>query len=112
MYYRLCQYLPMLHCVPGSWRQWNFSWFDSNLAVATVTVKGVMTTVSDIGVSVVYACDVLNQMHYGTMKVRPYSPPLTHFTGCEGSLVNAVNCIVTYLTSTVLVSRCYHVSKH
>uniref|UniRef100_A0A8C8CVG6 BIG2 domain-containing protein n=1 Tax=Oncorhynchus tshawytscha TaxID=74940 RepID=A0A8C8CVG6_ONCTS len=48
----------------------NFSWSSSNLAVATVTVKGVMTTVSDIGVSVVYAHDVRNPMHYGAMKVR------------------------------------------
>uniref|UniRef100_A0A8C8CTE7 BIG2 domain-containing protein n=1 Tax=Oncorhynchus tshawytscha TaxID=74940 RepID=A0A8C8CTE7_ONCTS len=48
----------------------NFSWSSSNLAVATVTVKGVMTTVSDIGVSVVYAHDVRNPMHYG---IAPHS---------------------------------------
>uniref|UniRef100_A0A672IUC1 BIG2 domain-containing protein n=1 Tax=Salarias fasciatus TaxID=181472 RepID=A0A672IUC1_SALFA len=36
----------------------NFSWTSSNTAVATVTVKGVMTTVSDIGVSVIYAHDL------------------------------------------------------
>lgn len=63
----------------------NFSWSSSNLAVATVTVKGVMTTVSDIGVSVVYAHDVRNPMHYGAMKVRPS--------------VCLQNNLITYLTS-------------
>lgn len=48
----------------------NFSWSSSNKAVATVTVKGVMTTVSDIGVSVVYAHDLRNPLHFGQMKVR------------------------------------------
>uniref|UniRef100_A0A8C4EF40 Nucleoporin 210 n=1 Tax=Dicentrarchus labrax TaxID=13489 RepID=A0A8C4EF40_DICLA len=47
----------------------NFSWSSSNTAVATVTVKGVMTTVSDIGVSVVYAHDLRNPLHFGQMKV-------------------------------------------
>ena len=47
----------------------NFSWSSSNTAVATVTVKGVMTTVSDIGVSAVYAHDMRNHLHYGQMKV-------------------------------------------
>lgn len=47
----------------------NFSWSSSNTAVATVTVKGVMTTVSDIGVSVVYAHDLRNSLHFGQMKV-------------------------------------------
>lgn len=48
----------------------NFSWSSSNTAVATVTVKGVMTTNSDIGVSVVYAHDLRNPLHFGQMKVE------------------------------------------
>ena len=80
MYYRLCVNIyPCCIVSQAAGGSGNFSWFSSNLAVATVTVKGVMTTVSDIGVSVVYARDALNPMHYGTMKVRPYSPPLTNF---------------------------------
>ena len=47
----------------------NFSWASSNVAVATVTVKGVMKTVRDIGVSDVNAHDVRNPLHYGHMKV-------------------------------------------
>lgn len=35
-----------------------------------VTVKGVMTTNSDIGVSVVYAHDLRNPLHFGQMKVE------------------------------------------
>ncbi|XP_025060322.1 nuclear pore membrane glycoprotein 210 isoform X2 [Alligator sinensis] len=46
----------------------NFSWSYSNQAVATVTVKGVMTTGSDIGVSIIQANDVQNPLHYGEMK--------------------------------------------
>uniref|UniRef100_A0AAY5KJJ6 BIG2 domain-containing protein n=1 Tax=Esox lucius TaxID=8010 RepID=A0AAY5KJJ6_ESOLU len=60
----------------------NFSWSSSNLAVATVTVKGVMTTVSDIGVSVVYAHDVRNPLHYGTMKVYVVEPVGMDFSPC------------------------------
>lgn len=48
----------------------NFSWSSSNQAVATVTVKGVMTTGSDAGVSIIQAFDVRNPLHYGEMKVR------------------------------------------
>lgn len=39
------------------------------MAVARVTVKGVMTTNSDIGVSVVNAHDLRNPLHFGQMKV-------------------------------------------
>ncbi|XP_071780679.2 nuclear pore membrane glycoprotein 210 isoform X1 [Centroberyx gerrardi] len=60
----------------------NFSWSSSNTAVATVTVKGVMTTVSDIGVSVVYAHDVRNQLHYGQMKVYVVEPVAMDFSPC------------------------------
>uniref|UniRef100_A0A4W5MVM5 Nucleoporin 210 n=1 Tax=Hucho hucho TaxID=62062 RepID=A0A4W5MVM5_9TELE len=60
----------------------NFSWSSSNLAVATVTVKGVMTTVSDIGVSVVYAHDVRNPMHHGAMKVYVIEPVGMDFSPC------------------------------
>lgn len=51
----------------------NFSWTSSNAAVATVTVKGVMTTVSDIGVSVIYAHDLRNPLHFGQMKVSKHN---------------------------------------
>lgn len=36
-----------------------------------VTVKGLMTTVRDVGVSVIYAHDMRNPLHYGDMKVMP-----------------------------------------
>lgn len=38
--------------------------------VATVTVKGVMTTGGDTGLSVIRAHDVQNPLHFGEMKVR------------------------------------------
>ncbi|KAM4609800.1 nuclear pore membrane glycoprotein 210 [Polymixia lowei] len=60
----------------------NFSWSSSNTAVATVTVKGVMTTVSDIGVSVVVAHDVRNPLHYGQMKVYVVEPVGMDFSPC------------------------------
>lgn len=61
-----CSYFNLLQATGGSG---NFSWSSSNTAVATVTVKGVMTTVSDIGVSIVYAHDLRNPLHFGQMKV-------------------------------------------
>ncbi|XP_028266011.1 nuclear pore membrane glycoprotein 210 [Parambassis ranga] len=60
----------------------NFSWTSSNMAVATVTVKGVMTTVSDIGVSVVYAHDLRNPLHFGQMKVFVVEPVAMDFAPC------------------------------
>ncbi|XP_047462867.1 nuclear pore membrane glycoprotein 210 isoform X2 [Mugil cephalus] len=60
----------------------NFSWTSSNTAVATVTVKGVMTTVSDIGVSVVYAHDLRNPLHFGQMKVYVVEPVAMDFAPC------------------------------
>lgn len=48
----------------------NFSWSSSNQAVGTVTVKGVMSTGTDAGVSIIQAFDVRNPLHYGEMKVR------------------------------------------
>ena len=51
----------------------NFSWSSSSSVVATVTVKGVMTTGSDTGVSVIQAHDVQNPLHFGEMKVSPGS---------------------------------------
>ncbi|XP_040914179.1 nuclear pore membrane glycoprotein 210 [Toxotes jaculatrix] len=60
----------------------NFSWSSSNTAVATVTVKGVMTTVSDIGVSVVYAHDLRNPLHFGQMKVYVVEPVAMDFAPC------------------------------
>ncbi|KAM8829564.1 nuclear pore membrane glycoprotein 210 isoform 1-T1 [Synchiropus picturatus] len=61
----------------------NFSWSSSNTTVATVTVKGVMTTVSDIGVSVVYAHDLRNPLHYGQMKVYVVEPISMDFSPCQ-----------------------------
>ncbi|NXU54806.1 PO210 protein, partial [Turnix velox] len=60
----------------------NFSWSCSNQAVATVTVKGVMTTGSDIGISVIQAIDVQNPLHYGEMKVYVTEPSGMEFTPC------------------------------
>ncbi|KAE8293658.1 Nuclear pore membrane glycoprotein 210 [Larimichthys crocea] len=60
----------------------NFSWSSSNTAVATVTVKGVMTTVSDIGVSVIYAHDLRNPLHFGQMKVYVVEPVAMDFAPC------------------------------
>ncbi|NXA45266.1 PO210 protein, partial [Nothocercus julius] len=61
----------------------NFSWSYSNQAVATVTVKGVMTTGSDIGVSVIQAIDVQNPLHYGEMKVYVTEPSGMEFLPCQ-----------------------------
>ncbi|KAK3547680.1 hypothetical protein QTP86_026925 [Hemibagrus guttatus] len=60
----------------------NFSWSSSNTAVATVTVKGVMKTVRDIGVSTVYAHDLRNPLHYGEMKVYVIEPVRMEFAPC------------------------------
>nr|XP_029132383.1 nuclear pore membrane glycoprotein 210 [Labrus bergylta] len=60
----------------------NFSWSASNTAVATVTVKGVMTTVSDIGLSVVKAHDLRNPLHFGQMKVYVVEPVAMDFAPC------------------------------
>ncbi|XP_054647663.1 nuclear pore membrane glycoprotein 210 isoform X2 [Dunckerocampus dactyliophorus] len=61
----------------------NFSWSSSNTAVATVTVKGVMTTVSDVGVSVVFAHDLRNPLHFGQMKVYVVEPVAMDFAPCQ-----------------------------
>uniref|UniRef100_A0A3Q3AS89 Nucleoporin 210 n=1 Tax=Kryptolebias marmoratus TaxID=37003 RepID=A0A3Q3AS89_KRYMA len=60
----------------------NFSWSSSNTAVATVTVKGVMTTVSDIGVTVINAHDLRNPLHFGQMKVYVVEPVAMDFAPC------------------------------
>uniref|UniRef100_A0AAY4EK95 BIG2 domain-containing protein n=1 Tax=Denticeps clupeoides TaxID=299321 RepID=A0AAY4EK95_9TELE len=60
----------------------NFTWTSSNPAVATVTVKGMMTTMSDVGVSVIYAHDVRNRLHYGEMKVYVIEPVGMDFSHC------------------------------
>eukprot|EP00079_Xenopus_tropicalis_P032145 XP_017945916.1 PREDICTED: nuclear pore membrane glycoprotein 210 [Xenopus tropicalis] len=52
----------------------NFTWSSSNNPVATVTVKGLMTTGDDIGVSVIRARDVQNRLHFGEMKVYVIEP--------------------------------------
>ncbi|XP_077133093.1 nuclear pore membrane glycoprotein 210 [Ranitomeya variabilis] len=61
----------------------NFSWSSSNNAVATVTVKGLMTTGDDIGVSVIWARDVQNPLHYGEMKVFVIEPTGMEFIPCR-----------------------------
>uniref|UniRef100_A0A8B9GDA2 Nucleoporin 210 n=1 Tax=Amazona collaria TaxID=241587 RepID=A0A8B9GDA2_9PSIT len=61
----------------------NFSWTYSNQAVATVSAKGVMTTGSDIGVSVIRATDLQNSMHHGEMKVFITEPSGMEFTPCQ-----------------------------
>ncbi|KAL1249483.1 hypothetical protein QQF64_020488, partial [Cirrhinus molitorella] len=60
----------------------NFSWSSTNSAVATVTVKGMMTTVRDVGVSVIYAHDMRNPLHYGDMKVYVIEPVGMEFSPC------------------------------
>ena len=68
-----CLIIPFLCCLwQATGGSGNFSWSSSNKAVATVTMKGVMTTVSDIGVSVVYAHDLRNPLHFGQMKVSSH----------------------------------------
>ncbi|XP_003463919.2 nuclear pore membrane glycoprotein 210 isoform X2 [Cavia porcellus] len=61
----------------------NFSWSSSSSMVATVTVKGVMTTGSDIGLSVIQAHDVQNPLHFGEMKVYVIEPSSMEFTPCQ-----------------------------
>ncbi|XP_051914517.1 nuclear pore membrane glycoprotein 210-like [Hippocampus zosterae] len=61
----------------------NFRWSSSNPNVATVTVKGVMTTVSDIGVSVVFAHDMHKPRHFGKMKVYVVEPVAMDFAPCR-----------------------------
>ncbi|XP_040262784.1 nuclear pore membrane glycoprotein 210 [Bufo bufo] len=60
----------------------NFTWSSTNNAVATVTVKGLMTTGDDIGVSVIRARDVQNILHYGEMKVFVIEPTGMQFIPC------------------------------
>uniref|UniRef100_H0YY08 Nucleoporin 210 like n=2 Tax=Taeniopygia guttata TaxID=59729 RepID=H0YY08_TAEGU len=61
----------------------NFSWSCSNQAVATVTVKGVLSTGSDAGVSIIQAFDVRNPLLYGEMKVYVSEPSAMEFTSCQ-----------------------------
>ncbi|NWQ80120.1 PO210 protein, partial [Columbina picui] len=95
----------------------NFSWSYSNQAVATVTAKGVMTTGSDIGVSVIQAIDVQNPLHYGEMKVYVTEPRGMEFTPCQvearvGHVLELplrINGLTNVETSeTVPLSDCSH----
>ncbi|KAH0517505.1 Nuclear pore membrane glycoprotein 210 [Microtus ochrogaster] len=61
----------------------NFSWSSSSYMVATVTVKGVMTTGSDTGLSVIQAHDVQNPLHLGEMKVYVIEPSSMEFAPCQ-----------------------------
>ncbi|TRY98564.1 hypothetical protein DNTS_005269, partial [Danionella cerebrum] len=60
----------------------NFSWSSTNPAVAAVTVRGLMTTVRDVGVSAIYAHDARNSLHYGHMKVFVIEPVGMEFSPC------------------------------
>nr|AAH52468.1 Nup210 protein [Mus musculus] len=61
----------------------NFSWSSSSSMVATVTVKGVMTTSGDTGLSVIRAHDVQNPLHFGEMKVYVIEPSSMEFAPCQ-----------------------------
>uniref|UniRef100_H0Z090 Nucleoporin 210 n=1 Tax=Taeniopygia guttata TaxID=59729 RepID=H0Z090_TAEGU len=61
----------------------SFSWSSSNQAVATVTVKGVLSTGSDAGVSIIQVFDVRNPLLYGEMKVYVSEPSAMEFTSCQ-----------------------------
>ncbi|XP_048212293.1 nuclear pore membrane glycoprotein 210 [Perognathus longimembris pacificus] len=61
----------------------NFSWSSSSHMVATVTVKGVMTTGSDTGLGVIQAHDVQNPLHFGEMKVYVIEPRSMEFAPCQ-----------------------------
>ncbi|XP_062826039.1 nuclear pore membrane glycoprotein 210 [Anolis carolinensis] len=61
----------------------NFTWSTSDPSIATVTVKGVMTTGNEIGVSTIRAIDVQNPLHYGKMKVYVTEPSGMEFTPCQ-----------------------------
>ncbi|KAF0877816.1 PO210 protein, partial [Crocuta crocuta] len=61
----------------------NFSWSSSSYMVATVTVKGMMTTGSDTGLSVIQAHDVQNPLHFGEMKVYVIEPSSMEFAPCQ-----------------------------
>lgn len=61
----------------------NFSWSSSNSEVAMVTVKGVMTTGGDTGLSIIQAHDVQNPLHFGEMKVYVIEPSSMEFAPCQ-----------------------------
>ncbi|XP_073900657.1 nuclear pore membrane glycoprotein 210 isoform X2 [Castor canadensis] len=61
----------------------NFSWSSSSYVVATVTVKGVMTTGSDTGLSIIQAHDIQNPLHFGEMKVYVIEPSSMEFAPCQ-----------------------------
>ncbi|XP_077404064.1 nuclear pore membrane glycoprotein 210 isoform X2 [Vanacampus margaritifer] len=61
----------------------NFSWSSSNTSVATVTVKGVMKTASDIGLSIINARDMRNPLHFGEMEVYVVEPVAMDFAPCQ-----------------------------
>ncbi|ETE69030.1 Nuclear pore membrane glycoprotein, partial [Ophiophagus hannah] len=60
----------------------NFTWTSSQQNVASITIKGVMTTGNEIGVSVIHARDVQNPLHHGEMKVYVIEPSDMKFTPC------------------------------
>nr|XP_061802179.1 nuclear pore membrane glycoprotein 210-like [Nerophis lumbriciformis] len=61
----------------------NYSWSSSNASVATVTIKGVMTTASNIGVSIICADDMHNPFNCGEMMVYVVEPVALVFAPCQ-----------------------------
>ncbi|XP_051914463.1 nuclear pore membrane glycoprotein 210-like isoform X2 [Hippocampus zosterae] len=74
---------PYQYTIKATGGSGNFRWSSSNPNVATVTVQGVMTTVSDIGVSVVKAQDMRKQLHFGELKVYVVEPVALDFAPCR-----------------------------
>ncbi|XP_057685549.1 nuclear pore membrane glycoprotein 210-like isoform X2 [Corythoichthys intestinalis] len=71
------------HTVKAAGGSGNFTWSSSNISVATVTVKGVMTTASNSGFSIIYAHDVHNPLDVGEMKVYVLEPVEMAFAPCQ-----------------------------
>ncbi|XP_053154975.1 nuclear pore membrane glycoprotein 210 [Hemicordylus capensis] len=95
----------------------NFTWSTSDQNVATVTVKGVMTTGNEIGVSVIRASDVQNPLYYGEMKVYVTEPSGMEFIPCQvearvGQILDLplkINGLMNVETSQmVTLSDCSH----
>ncbi|XP_069795905.1 nuclear pore membrane glycoprotein 210 isoform X2 [Narcine bancroftii] len=95
----------------------NFTWSSSNQAVATVTVKGIMTTGNVIGLSVIKAHDVQNPLHFGQMMVYVMEPIQIEFAPCQveakvGQLLDLplkiYGLMNTETQETVMLTDCSH----
>ncbi|XP_077584336.1 nuclear pore membrane glycoprotein 210-like [Stigmatopora nigra] len=74
---------PHEYIIKASGGSGNFSWSSSNTSVATVTDKGVMTTASDIGVSIIHAHDMHSPLYFGEMMVYVVEPVAMVFAPCQ-----------------------------